>query len=591
MSSMISVEEEIYRQHRGWKYIKDVIKQRHGTPDLKSLQRFEKLKIKQSQISNNIIFLKQCKRNYVIPKGLRLKNPIQDYIPTQVIVEKASQQLVKSILGKNYKDLQNLDKLTNNLSEQLNSKFQELWMEIQDILVPRLTQISTEVKTREKLLDEKMSKNVLIEKQPTFINLSKRKLNQNEEELLNLGLNYAVPPSKPNHTLIETAINIEKRLQDIDNGMMHEIKKNSIRTGASQIIRSNKSKTQIPPSYFKKLIPSIKSLKNDNSIVILPADKGNCTVIMDRFDYEQKCLTMLTTSTYTTRTVDPSPYYEKKIGQMCLKMKKEKKLSEHEYRTIVPRQSLTPVFYGLPKIHKKDVPLRPIVDFKNSPSFHLASHLNIILKSISKKTYAVKNSYEFVDRLNKVKVKPGYILGSFDVTSLYTNVPQQHTINYIKQRLKEEKRWKQITNLEEIDILEMLNLCLECNYFLFRGNLYYQNDGVPMGSPVSPIFADLFMESLEENIVPVNPFISYWNSEHRRDLRNMTETSAIVQHINNNPTHQINFADANIIHFEPRYFARKFKEGLYINAEQRSMNQNDGIHINPIWTPTLLPLL
>ncbi|XP_021960182.1 uncharacterized protein LOC110856047 [Folsomia candida] len=537
---------------------------------------------------------------------------------------------------------------------------------------------------------------------------------------------------------------------------------------------------------------------------------------MDRTEYDQKCLDMLSTPTYATKPIDPSPHYEKKISQVYLNLKKANKLSEQEYRTIIPRYSSTPIFYGLPKVHKKDIPLRPIVDFQRSPSFKLATYLNTILKTISKKKYAIKNSYEFVDRISTVKVKPGYILVSFDVTSLYTNVPQQHTLNYIKKRLKEETKWKQITNLEEEDILQLLMLCLECSYFSFRNIIYYQKDGVPMGSPVSPIFADLFMESLGDEIVPSTPFISYWNryvddifaiikgrkcndilnklnninasvnftmeiendgklafldvdlsrnpdntlsrkvyrksthtnrylhfssyhhishkisvadallyrafkicdvqsieeepnhitkmlrnngypasliqkrqtkmkekllnfqqnlnqlndppsrfvlpylgpvtsrltdflrrktnfefgytpgikirtllsshkdkkpkrsfgiyripchgcpdqyigetkrtldirvKEHKRDLRKMTETSSFVQHVTDNPNHRINFDDAKIIHFEARYFARKFKEGLYINAKQRAMNQNDGMHLNPIWTPTLLPLL
>ncbi|OXA36910.1 uncharacterized protein LOC110862803 [Folsomia candida] len=79
--------------------------------------------------------------------------------------------------------------------------------------------------------------------------------------------------------------------------------------------------------------------------------------------------------------------------------------------------------------------------------------------------------------------------------------------------------------------------------------------------------------------------------EHGRDIRMMKDTSGVAQHIANNPTHTINFKDAKMIHHEARYFARKFKEGLYINAEPRPMNLNDGMQLNPIWTPTLIPLL
>ena|SRR5665811_657668 len=79
--------------------------------------------------------------------------------------------------------------------------------------------------------------------------------------------------------------------------------------------------------------------------------------------------------------------------------------------------------------------------------------------------------------------------------------------------------------------------------------------------------------------------------EHARDLRKMKDTSAVAQHIKDNPTHRINFQNASLIHIEPRCFPRKFMEGLFINAESEAMNQNDGKQINSIWTSTLLPLL
>jgi hypothetical protein len=38
---------------------------------------------------------------------------------------------------------------------------------------------------------------------------------------------------------------------------------------------------------------AIKSLKNDKNIVILPSDKGRCTVIMNKCDYERKSMDLL----------------------------------------------------------------------------------------------------------------------------------------------------------------------------------------------------------------------------------------------------------------------------------------------------------
>jgi hypothetical protein len=405
---------------------------------------------------------------------------------------------------------------------------------------------------------------------------------------------------------------------------------------------------------------------------------------------------------------------------------------------------------------------------------------------------------------------------SFDVTSLYTNVPQEHTLTVIQNRLETKQNWQNETKLEIEDVMTLLKLCLKGTYFQFRGGMYRQVDGVPMGSPISPIFADIFLQDLESTIIPQNPSIDFWKrfsddtfslinqrkvtevlhklnqfhpsiqftcetetnetlqfldtevhrnddftfshrvyrkpthtdrylhyssyhhksqkisvidslayrayricdsesikteleyitkvlrrngyptllirkrtqimeqktnqpnnnaptqddtqrfilpysgqmitgrfthflrrktnlkfgytpgvklrqllsthkdkrpsttsgiyrlpcgnctatyigqtgrnigqrmKEHERDIRNNKDTSAVAQHINDNRSHLMDFSKAELIHKEPHYFARIFKEGLYINKETTAMNGTDGLRINPIWTTALLPLL
>ena len=46
--------------------------------------------------------------------------------------------------------------------------------------------------------------------------------------------------------------------------------------------------------------------------------------------------------------------------------------------------------------------------------------------------------------------------------------------------------------------MELLELCTQCNYFELEGKLYRQDEGMAMGSPLSPIFANIFMEEFEQ---------------------------------------------------------------------------------------------
>ena len=54
---------------------------------------------------------------------------------------------------------------------------------------------------------------------------------------------------------------------------------------------------------------------------------------------------------------------------------------------------------------------------------------------------------------------------------------------------------RNITDKETVDLLE---LCLKSSYFSFKGKIYEQTHGVVMGSPISPIIANIFMEYFEQ---------------------------------------------------------------------------------------------
>ena len=114
---------------------------------------------------------------------------------------------------------------------------------------------------------------------------------------------------------------------------------------------------------------AIKMLQDDDDILILPADKGRATVVMDRQDYEQKIHLLLDDSrTYKKLAKDPSQCLKRKMNAMLLELKS---ISEQLYSCLRSSAGRTPTLYGLPKIHKADVPLRPIASFVHSPSYQL----------------------------------------------------------------------------------------------------------------------------------------------------------------------------------------------------------------------------
>lgn len=154
--------------------------------------------------------------------------------------------------------------------------------------------------------------------------------------------------------------------------------------------------------------------------------------------------------------------------------------------------------YGLPKIHKDNIPLRPIVSCINSPTYNLSKFLSdIIYRSIDHSKYNITNSFEFKEFIIQQHLPTDYILVSLDVVSLFTNIPLVLILENI------DERWQKISQYTSIPLhrfKDVTKFALTANYFVFSGEYYYQTDVKPMGSCLSPAIADMVMEFLLDNV-------------------------------------------------------------------------------------------
>ena len=105
----------------------------------------------------------------------------------------------------------------------------------------------------------------------------------------------------------------------------------------------------------------------------------------------------------------------------------------HSSKGVIPR------FYGLPKVHKVSVPLRPIVSFINSPTYNLSKFLSRILSSLLVNCYSVRNSKEFVDYVKNFTISENEILVSFDVFSLFTSVRVDKALSLVLDLLSSDE--------------------------------------------------------------------------------------------------------------------------------------------------------
>ena len=116
---------------------------------------------------------------------------------------------------------------------------------------------------------------------------------------------------------------------------------------------------------------------------------------------------------------------------------------------------------------------------------------------MGKSPHHTQSTSDFVSKAKGFTLQLGECLSSYDVTSLFTSVQIDPALNVIKDLLEKDEKLNDRTVLLVQDIIELLGFCLHNTYFSFPNKFYEQVEGAPMGSPVSPIVANLYMESFE----------------------------------------------------------------------------------------------
>jgi hypothetical protein len=143
-------------------------------------------------------------------------------------------------------------------------------------------------------------------------------------------------------------------------------------------LQTSKSPTS---NISKKELKAVKSLRINKFIRILPADKDNCIVVLDEIEYRNKIDTLLKSGDYETLSKDPAAKVERNIQQILAKYKSV--LPAEVKRKLTPQHRKPPHLYGLPRIHKPDMPLRLIVSSIGSSCFALAGFLQNILSPLA----------------------------------------------------------------------------------------------------------------------------------------------------------------------------------------------------------------
>jgi hypothetical protein len=256
------------------------------------------------------------------------------------------------------------------------------------------------------------------------------------------------------------------------------------------------------PNLSKAEITSLKTLSKMSNIIIKPADKGGATVIMDRDNYVFEANKQLSDQNYYSKLPGPINMTNvPKIHKILEGIKKQGLISKKEFNYLSgPEKFKERTFYLLPKIHKnpttwtiphKMPPGRPIVSDVNSESYRISQYIDHFLNPLaSKHPSYIKNTYEFINKIGNKNITRSHLLVTGDVTSLYTNMNINRTLDCVKKILSESPGDPLRPDKE---LIELLEITMKNNDFAFNGEYFLQTCGTAMGKIYAPSLANIYL--------------------------------------------------------------------------------------------------
>ncbi|VDO98135.1 unnamed protein product [Schistosoma margrebowiei] len=276
-----------------------------------------------------------------------------------------------------------------------------------------------------------------------------------------------------------------------------------------------KQRSILTSQHFK----SLKELRNNADIIILKPDKGSGVVIMNKLDYKNKIESILSDKSKFLADVDFDGLrkLKKKVNSNLVKLLNMNAINKDEFNLLKPMGSAYPNLYGLPKIHKPNTPLRPILSMCRSPIHNLAKWLTKLFNPIRNQycKYSLTDSFELINYLKDINIKTKTMC-SFDVNTLFTNVPLMKTIDILCDFISS----KNLPLPFPVKTLkDLLLLCTDNVKFTFEGEHFRQIDGVAMGSPLGPLLADVFMGYVENLVGDSIRKIEYTLKDYSTELQ------------------------------------------------------------------------
>ena len=266
---------------------------------------------------------------------------------------------------------------------------------------------------------------------------------------------------------------------------------------------------------------------NDDIIITKP-DKGY-HVVLSKSDYVDKIDEILDDQLKFKRlgpvsSNDNITSIELPLQKRLLDLVKAEFVPKWIFDAIQPTGSQRPRMCDLPKTHKEGTPLRSILSMTGSSHHELGKWLVGLLWPVLERflSHCILDSFTFAKTMQNLDIDPNVFMRSFDVSSLFTNVPLDETIKISSEALYDNSDLQPL--IPKDVFVELMKRATSSVEFSFNNTMYKQTDGVAAGSSLGPALANLFVGYYKKSY-----FLKRKSLQHTLDMLTTRLPSSITK--------------------------------------------------------------
>ena len=277
----------------------------------------------------------------------------------------------------------------------------------------------------------------------------------------------------------------------------------------------------------------------ENDLVAVPFDKGVGICIMRRSTYNEKLDAILQLPQFEKHhkprknAKHPVLKEQERVVDILKELRDAGSIELSLYRKLKPRGSQPARLYGLAKVHKTVIPARPVLSMPGSCYFKVAEQVAEWLSVVDE--CKINSSTEKISAMLKsVTLEDDEELVSFDIVSLYTNVPVIEAIQVCADLLYsgryetppvDKETFIKLTKIASCDVL-----------MLTHDGFYKQTDGLAMGSPPAPHLANGWLSQFDDQIKRDAKVFSRYMDDTIRDTKRDRKQTKLAELNNLHPS-------------------------------------------------------